>query len=316
MFAWARFDPAAALARAFTWPERSRRTAAGSAIYAWGFRDPEAAQQALDTLPDERLRDFLRGRMVAGWVRGQHRQSANAYIASLPEGPQRSSLVGMLARELNREGPDAVIRWADEVPDLVPGYKRVVFLKACAALAAGDPQRAIQWASTHAGRDYASGAESIIAGRWALGDPVAAIDWLLGLPPGSDRDVAIYDVFRGWFVRDRREAEPWLRAATPAPELDPALRAAVRRTHQDDPAVAMEWAKRISKPGLRRSVIVSLGRNWLKQDSRAAQAWLAGSDLPADVLASIRVPDSPGSEPRDAADPLLDEAQGADPATP
>jgi hypothetical protein len=291
MMAWTRFDAPAAFERALSWPGRSRRTAAGAAIYAWGFHDPEAATRAHDGVADTPLRDFLRTRLVSGWARGEHRESANRYIASLPEGAQRDSFAGMLARELNEEGADAVIRWAESTPEVVPSYKETVFRKACAALAATDPEAAVRFASAHAGRSYAAGSTGVIAGRWANLDPRAALAWLVTLPAGAERDAAVTDAFGRWLTHSRMEAEEWLRGAIPAAELDPAVRVLVRRTNQEGaPEEAVGWAQRISAPQLRDEVIVAFGRAWLRREPVAADSWLARSGLPETVRASIQQP--------------------------
>jgi hypothetical protein len=290
MLAWARFDAPASLERALGWPGRSRRTAAGAAIYAWAFHDPRSAMRALERVEDAQLRDFLRTRLVAGWARSEHRHSANGYVASLPEGAQRDSFAGMLAREFNEEGAEALMRWADGVPEVVPSYKATVFRKACAALAATDPEAAVRWAATHAGRSYAVGSTAIIAGRWADLDPEAALAWLVAQPAGAERDDAVADAFGRWSSLSSAEAERWLRSSTPAAALDPAVRVAVRRTNQGSPEGAVEWAKRIEDAELRDEVIVAVGRAWLRRDAEGAGSWLVRSDLPEPVRAAIRAP--------------------------
>jgi hypothetical protein len=289
MLAWTRFDAPAAFAHALTWPGRLRRTGAGAALYAWAFRDPDAALAALDALEDEQLGDFLRTRLVAGWARSEHKDRLSRYAASLPEGAQRDSFVGMLARELNEQGSESLMRWADAVPDLVPSYKRSVFRKACAALASTDPLTAVRWAAGHAGRDYAAGSSAVIAGRWASLDPKAALEWLVGLPADPERDAAIADAFTQWLGLARGEAELWLLQETPSAELDPAVRAAVRRTNQDgSPKSAVEWAKRIEAAEVRENVIAGVVRAWVRREPEAAQRWLEASDLSEGLRASIR----------------------------
>jgi hypothetical protein len=290
MLAWARFDAPAAFERGLGWPGRSRRTAAGAAIYAWGFYDPEAALRALDRVEDAQLRDFLRTRLVAGWARSEHKDGANRYVASLPEGAQRDSFAGMLARELNEQGAEAVMRWAEGVPEVVPSYKATVFRKACAAIAATDPEAAVRWAAAHAGRSYAAGSTATIAGRWANLDPKGALEWLMTQPEGAERDRAIADAFGVWSSLSTAEAESWLRSASPAAALDPAVRVAVRRTNRGSPEGAVEWAKRIGDAKLRDEVIVALGRAWLRREPAAAGSWLARSGLPEPVRAAILAP--------------------------
>jgi hypothetical protein len=289
MLAWSRFDAAAAFEAALAWPGRSQRTAAGAAIYAWAFTAPDAALRALEAVEDAQLRDFLRTRLVAGWVRGEQKDAANRYIASLPEGAQRDSFAGMLARELNEQGSEAVMRWAESVPEILPSYKQSAFRKACAAIAASDPAAAVRWAGEHAGRDYAKGSSAIIAGRWANTDPQAALEWLMGLPPDPERNRAIADAFTQWIDFARVPAEGWLRAATPAEALDEAVRVMVRRTNQNGSSEgAMAWAMQIEKPELRDEVVVALGRSWLRRDPAAARKWLGDSGLPEALLTAIR----------------------------
>ncbi len=289
MLAWSRFDAPAAFEAALAWPGRSQRTAAGAAIYAWAFYAPDAALRALDAVEDAQLRDFLRTRLVAGWVRSEQKDGANRYIASLPEGAQRDSFAGMLARELNEQGSEALMRWAEGVPEILPSYKRSAFHKACAAIAASDPEAAVRWASEHAGRDYAKGSSAIIAGRWASADPQAALEWLLGLPPDAERDQAIADAFAQWLGFARAPAESWLRSATPSAALDEAVRVLVRRTHQQGSTEgAIGWAMQLQKPELHDEVIVALGRSWLRREPAAARKWLGDSGLPDALLSAIR----------------------------
>jgi len=296
MLAWARFDAPAALERTLTWPGRSRRTAAGAAIYAWAYYAPEAALEALDSVEDAQLRDYLRTRLVAGWVRSEHKEDANRYIASLPDGAQRDSFAGMLARELNEQGSEAVMRWAEGVPEILPSYKQAAFRKACAALAASDPELAVRWAAEHGGHDYAAGTAEIIAGRWAEVDPQATLEWLLGLPQDEDRDRAIADSFAQWLSFERASAEAWLKATTPAEGLDEAVRVLVRRTNQrGSPEGAIAWARQIEDPKLRDEVILAVGRAWVRREPAEARSWLARSELPKPLRAAI---ESPNGSPR------------------
>jgi len=296
MLAWARFDAPAALEHALTWPGRSRRTAAGAAIYAWSYYAPEAALEALDSVQDEQLRDYLRTRLVAGWVRSEHKEGANRYIASLPDGAQRDSFAGMLARELNEQGSEEVMRWAEGVPEILPGYKQAAFRKACAAIAASDPELAVQWIAEHRGRDYAAGSTAIIAGRWAEVDPQATLEWLLAEPRDEDRERAIADSFAQWLSFDRARAESWLKETTPAEGLDEAVRVLVRRTNQrGSPEGAVAWARQIDDPELRDEVILAVSRAWLRREPAAARSWLERSDLPPALRDAIR--DSNGSPP-------------------
>lgn len=216
MFAWTRLDPAAALAHALDWPQPFNRNGAGAALYAWGFRDPQAALAAFRALDDgSRLSEFLEGRLVAGWAHGPRKESASAYIATLPEGSRRLSYVAMLAWELSKEGSDAVIRWAEAVPDSDADYKSAVFFKAAGTLAGIDPPGTAEWIGRHAQRPYADGALLAVARSWVASDGPATMTWLAQLPVGELRERLRLDAGRAWLRRDPAAARAWLEREQP-----------------------------------------------------------------------------------------------------
>lgn len=260
MFAWARFDPAGALEYALAWPPQVRRIGAGAAVYAWGFRDPGAARAALEEVQAPELAEFLEGRLVAGWTHGPHVDSAVAYIATLPEGPRRFGHVGTLAWELSKRGTDAVMRWAEESPTVLPRYRAAVFLKAASTLAPLDPPGTARWLAGHIDADYADGALRVVTRSWAASDPPAAMAWLETLPAGTRRTGLVTNAFRVWHDRTPEAAEKWLRNATPARALDPAVRVMVGRTRQTSPRRAIPWAMAIEDAERRERVVAALER--------------------------------------------------------
>jgi hypothetical protein len=270
MFAWSRFDAPGALQHALAWPPLYRRSGAGAAIYAWAFRDPEAALLALESVEDAELKAFLEKRLIAGWAHGEHRQSASVYLASLPEGPRRFEHIGTLAWELSKQGPDAVTGWAEQVPAVLPRYKAAAFLKAGTTLAALDPPGAARWLSGHVEHAYAHDALRAVARSWVVRDPVAAMDWLTQLPAGEARDTSVSAAFGVWLNRSSADAEQWLRSATPARALDPAVRMLIGRTRQAAPAAAQQWLAAIDDPALRERVRGALAEPGSQLDQGAA----------------------------------------------
>lgn len=303
MLAWTRFDPLGALERALAWPGQFQRNGSGAAIYAWAYRDPAAALQALGSVENPQLKAFMEGRMVAGWVHGEHKESAERFIASLPEGPRRFAFVAMLAWERSKHGADALMRWAEGVSEDDPTYKAAVFLKSTSTLAGIDPPLAAKWVADHRGRAYADGVMRIVVRSWATSDPPGALEWLAHLPAGEDRNAMVSNAFGLWLGRAPLEAERWLGASTPAAEFDPALRVMVRHRQLDSPALALTWALSISDAPLRRRLVTSLGGAWLRSDPEAANAWLAERGLSAELDAAIRDASRQAGSPDDAASP-------------
>ncbi|NRA07389.1 MAG: hypothetical protein HRU02_04465 [Myxococcales bacterium] len=141
MLAWARFDPHRALEQALAWPAADRRRASGAAMFAYAFYQPEAGSRMLARLPEGKLRDFLQERMLEGWAASGRLGELNAYLASLPEGDRRNVLVALLAREVARDGPQALVRWRDEFPAEDPALRQFVVKQVRANQAAARTSR-------------------------------------------------------------------------------------------------------------------------------------------------------------------------------
>ena len=246
MLAWSRFDPRGAFEQAQAWPPRVQRLAGGAAMYAWGFRNPLEAVRELSTVEDTEMQAFLAARMLAGWAHGEYRDSASEYIAAMPDSPVRRRYLTTLVWEISKEGPEILMRWAEDVPDDLPRVKQAIFLEATGTLAGVDAPSTARWLRGHLDRDYAADALPVLAAAWATSDAPAAMSWLTELPAGKQRKTAVRAGFRVWFNRSPADAERWLRAASPAPAVDPAVRFMVERTRGEKPEVARKWAARIA----------------------------------------------------------------------
>jgi hypothetical protein len=300
MLAWSRFDPEGALAQALAWPPPWNRNAAGAAMYAWAFREPEAAVAALEATDAGELHDLMEGRLVAGWAHSGRVREMDAYLTSLPRGPRRFKYIGMLAWELSKRGPGAVQGWAEDAPAAFPDYKAAVFLKATTTLAAADPAGTARWLEPHLARSYADGIMRVLTRSWATHDPRAAMQWLASRPAGVRRDTGVSNSFRVWYDRAPDEAMAWLASATPSLVYDAALSALIGQTLVDSARDAMEWALRIADDALREQILTNVGRRWLRGNRPAAEAWLSSGTLPPDLVDSIRLaaeaPRTPGAK--------------------
>jgi hypothetical protein len=294
MLAWSRFDAPGAFAWAYDWPTPWRRVLMSEAMYSWGFLDGAAAVRTLEDLEDSSLRDLLRPAALEGWLRSHDRVGAGAYVAAVSDPRQRGRYTFLLTAETARDGIDAVIRWAEAVPEDAPNdFKQGAFYHASGVVARADPQRAAEWFEAHRTRPYSDGSLAGIALKWAQShDPPPLFDWLRGLPiegerPG-ERSEAVKDGFRTWLKRAPEEAEAWLRSATPDPLLDPAVAELVKHLSGSSPAAALEWTARIQSQELRTSSAIQAGRIWWRQDHEAASAWIAESDLPEGARRAIQ----------------------------
>jgi hypothetical protein len=298
MLAWSRFDAPGAFAWARAWPTQWQNTLMEQAIYAWGFRDARAALRELETVEDAEQRALLHRALLEGWLHSPERKGASEYIAALPDPRQRGRLAFLLAGETMRDGTEAVMGWAESVPEEAPNdFRRGAFRLASGLVAREDPKQAAAWFEAQRMHPWSAGALEGIARSWAeYHDPPALFEWLAGLPAaegeraGEIREATLAG-FRVWVGRAPDAAEAWLSSRLPDAGLDPAIAELVRVRSQTSPASAVEWAARIGDETQRKRSTRLAARAWQRQDPDAARAWLERSDLPEDEKQSIlRVP--------------------------
>lgn len=278
MIAWTRFDAAAAWAWAASRRGKFGVQASGAAMYSWAFHDPGSARAALESLtPSASPR--VREAFVAGWLRSGSYDGVFDYIARETNEAVRQRYTNLLAVELIRAGPEAVVRWAESIPEAdFDDYKRVAFHHAGNIIAREDPLSAARWIEGHLEREYSARTPGVIATRWLELDPPAAMDWLSNLPTGTFRDDAIRSNFQRWRGTNSKGAEQWLRASAPSDGLDVAVALMIREA-TGDPEAALGWANQIYDRTGRSRTVLLLGRRWMRKDRDAALQWLETSEL-------------------------------------
>jgi hypothetical protein len=311
MLAWSRFDAAGAFAWARDWPTRWKDTLMVEAMHAWGLRDARAGLRELEAMGDDpELEAKLRAALFEGWAASADRAGATAEIAAIPDPRQRRRLAFLLAAESMRDGPDALVRWAESVPEDAPNdFKHGAFYLAATLLAREQPRQAAEWFVAYRASAFSADALEGIARRWAEHhDPPALFEWLLGLPAGEgERAGEIGDAvaagFRVWMRESPEQAEAWLSSALPDPRLDPAIVELVRARFQSSPDSAVEWALRIEDEAQRSRSAQLAAFAWHRRDPEAARTWLAASGLPEDLVQSILSSAPPAAGERAAARP-------------
>src|SRR5262245_13763552 len=288
MLAWSRFDAPGAFAWARAWPTQWSTTLTEQAIHAWAFRDAPGALRALETVEDPEQKALLQRALLEGWLHGPDRAGATGFLAALPDPRQRGRLAFVLAGEMARDGTEAVMRWAEAVPEDAPHeFKKGAFQLASGFVAREDPRQAAAWFEANRMHPYSAGSLEGIARKWAeYHEPPALFEWLRSLPTdgesASDTRRAVTAGFSVWIDRAPEDAEAWLASSLPDPELDPLIVELVRARSQASPASAIEWAARIQDPPQRLRSTIQAARVWQRQDPEVAGAWLAGSTLTED----------------------------------
>lgn len=315
MAAWTRFDDVGAVDWALSRRGSARLAASAAVAETLAFRDPLGARSFVDSIEDPKLADELHDRMILGWARSNSKDDLSDHIAAMLPGIRRQKAAAILALEIMKDGPDALIQWAEATGEDAPeSYKAIVFEMAANALALADPALASRWIQNHRGRSYAVRATDVIAQRWAEQDPRAALDWARTLPAGESRNLTVAAAFVGWLEREPKAAEAWVLSASPAVAVDPAVRVLVRRDYLDRPASALDWAHRIGDPGLRQRVLAAVGRSWFARDPDALKAWLPESGLEQQIQDVILHSRRRHAAAADAeVDRALDDRRDADP---
>jgi hypothetical protein len=293
MLAWTRFDGPGAFATARDWPTPWRSILMEQAMHAWGFNDGWAALAECEQIEDEELQKSLRAALVSGWVSSGDRQGATEFAATVSNARQRTRLAFRLAGQAKRDGPDAVIAWADAVPEDAPNeFKDAVFATAAGAIARLDPERAAPWYESQMQHWYTASGLLNIAGKWAqFHDPKTLIAWIETLPIEEDRESertdAVRVAFRTWAPEAPGEVEAWLQTASGGPIRDAAIDELARATADASPAEALRWAGQIEDEKLRRKRTFRYSRRWFVQDPEAAAAWLEEADISDGVRQEI-----------------------------
>ena len=295
MLAWTRFDGPGAFRWAREWPTRWSSTLLGEASFAWGYNDGPAAARALEALTredgDEEWLASLRTRVMEGWLRSGDTARLGEYVAGVADPKRRRRLTFLLTGEISRDGADALVRWVEGLPDDAANqFKQGAFYHASGEIARTDPQRAAAWLEAHRAAPHVRGALVHIARKWAHHhDPRALFAWLLRLggEPGEVED-AMGAGYRVWHRRDAQAAEAWLRGELPNPRLDPAVWELVRAHAEQQPQLAIEWARMLDDPETRRRGLIRAGRSLFRRDPEAGEAWLAQSRLSEADRESIR----------------------------
>ncbi len=311
MIAWAGFGAPEAFGWARTRTGPFREQASAAALEAWAFHDPVAAKRALESVDPPSERVALEEYFVAGWLKGGHHDGVTEYIAAQPPGNARQRYMNLLTIELMRDGSDAVVRWAESIPDDAPGsYKRMAFQKAANILASVDPIQASGWIELHLGQGYAEEASILIGRRWLELDPPAARNWLASLTRGEVNDDAQQTAQRARPSEAPEDAEAGVGTITEVGGGGAAISVMISQ-HADDPPKAIFWAQQISDPADRLRTVLRLGRAWHRSDPEASEQWLEESDLSPQMRSAIL---NPATGRRRSGRPVADDA-GAGPAS-
>lgn len=302
---WALHEPrAAAMAGLFRMPYWIALSTGAAAVEVWAHADPAAAASAVEGMrisPNHNA-SFAERALVRGWF-DSGLPGLEDFIQGLGVGFSRQRALSAFARRaIQRDGPEAVARWAEAISDEDPDFKLNAFRRVGNELANIDLAAAVAWCDAHCQGPYGSNMMSGIAVRWARRDGPAMMEWLSKAPAGLERGLAVLKGYREWLAVDRTAATAYLEAIGPDGAEDwlrPAANSYVVLAALRDPEKAMKWAAIIENDRDREFAFVATAQRWRQKDAAAADAWIDASPLSEEARAKART--APAGPPRLAA---------------
>lgn len=293
---WAAHDPAGAARWALTRaPLGFREAAALPSVELWAKADPEGA---LEWMRGLRVRpgpnsEVIQIALVRGWF-DSGRPGLEDYVRGLGPSFEQQLALGALSRKtIQRDGPNAAMRWAAALPDEPRSFKLAAFRQLGSELAQADPTAAVAWCAARCDGPFGANLRQMIATRWAVQDAPATMEWIAAAAPGEERDRAVRAALRSWLRKDREEALAWVEAKGlegVEPWLRPALDLYAVPISWERPDEAVRWALLIEDDARRQSALVTIARRWRERDEASADAWLEQSPLSADARERARTP--------------------------
>jgi hypothetical protein len=281
--AWSAFDPRAAADYVLEWKRPSMRAyGAGEVFYNWAASGGAIeARHYLIEVKEGKVHHFAFERLLDGWLRSGESTGATELFSDLEDGDKRDRLTQtFVTAMLATDGVDAVVAWAESVPDDAPNrFKGTAFRKAIRQVSIQDPQRAASWYDEHDGQPWAVRTMAVVTSEWVETDPIAAYEWVSAKSPSRIRGLAMARLINRWMRTDPDRAYAWMLALEYEPSMSPMVLPFVQRYSQVDAAEAAKWIDRIPDEKQREQAIQVVARAYGLQDEESAQAWIEGLDL-------------------------------------
>ena len=250
----------------------------GILLGKWGATDAEAAFASIEDLPmKDRGGDavtILSGLASVDVAAAQEwLGDPENDLAQLPL--MGHFLAGAVGNQWVRDDPEAALAWASELPVSQRAGAHHGILR---TLAATDPARAAEYASS---LDSHSDREKLldkIANSWGLRDPEAALDWASTLE-GADRTRVFGQALAGYAENDPEVAASYVDSAANEERqtfIGPVADAFARQ----DPGGAANWVSGQPEGAGKNDGMRRVIGNWITSDPAAASEWL-GEQAPS-----------------------------------
>ena len=216
--------------------------------------------------------------------------------------------------------PDAAIQWMLSLP--AGKTKDLALGRICRGMYYDNPQAAWYLASVIGDEGIRNQAKRFVAWEWYKKDRAAARQWMLSLPEGPARDVALMSLRDGltmdrridfqnlmdlylrisdtrvrtelldsdsflWCYQDRASATQWMQSLPAGPNKDSVAKGMSRALAANDPQAAFDIAAGIGGSDLRTTALKNVVEQWSQKYPAAATQWINRSSLPEDLKTQL-----------------------------
>lgn len=283
---WSMKNQAATLNALKSLPGSAARSSALSGMAGVSVRNPKQVLDWAEKLPGP-LRERTLQQVFGSWMRRDPLAAAE-WLANQPMEIQLP-LASRLAAEWARKDPLAALFWSRAAstgaltgPRLEPGpVQRRAMDAALGSFVSSDPEAAVAWMTTGAGRSFFSQRVSSLASSWASIDPMAAAAWVWTIPAGKERAAAVGALAATWTRSDSSEALRWIQRIPKPADRNAALSSFGSALAGSDPEAAAYWSTQITDRQLREGTLSQVISQWRSINPGAATQFVQTSNATA-----------------------------------
>lgn len=264
--------------------------------------EPKAAFAWANQQTDTKLKDLILGGIIAS-VEGKNPNGAVAYIQLLWPGASEERTIPEAFRMAAYDDFQGALAVMQSLPK---GRTKDLATKGISqGMDYKDPQAAMDMASGIGDTGIRTAAELVVVVGLARKDPDAAIQWMLSLPEGQTKDLALKSISQGmynnpqaawylasvigdedirnqakryvvwyWFLRDRPAASQWMQSLPVGQAKDFALNYISYQLTMSERQAALNMASEIGDTGIRTEAMVFAALSWCDHDRAAATQWM------------------------------------------
>jgi len=279
--AWAEEDPSGAAAWVAQMPDgAAKERVLTQLLTKWGSMDPASALNYLQTLPAGSVPASLAGTIMTPWM-NKDPVAAAKYLMKAPAGAVPQPVANKVWQAWAASNPSAAAQTALQQTGPM---QSPMMTAAMTAWLETDAAAATAFAKQiPAGDAQAAAAPEVLSYLIGKDDLTDAEAWAQAMPAGALQDTMMGSVLAQRVKDNPEDAAAWMGGLPAGSPRDSAVNTYVRlMVAQDQPEEAAAWVDKIGNENTVNRDIESIARKWLGEDPAAAQAWLAGTNLPDD----------------------------------